>query len=107
MLSLLVFGIIPLTWAHPSHIHKGYTPTKANCVDYKVPVTVSTQGVSWIAPKWSDDYGLTDIVSVVGTRTTANFSAPISGPVAINGNYTVSATFCSPKTKNETSSTVL
>jgi hypothetical protein len=92
---------------NPMPSDTSYTPSNANCVDYEVPVTVSTQGFSFVAPKWTDDFGLTDFVSVASSRTTANSSAPISGPVTLEGNYTISATFCSPKTTNSTSSTVL
>lgn len=114
MLYLLAICMLPFLRAYAGLIHKSstpsdtsYTPPNANCVDYEVPVTLSTQGFSFVAPKWTDDFGLIDFVSVASSRTIANSSAPISGPVNLEGNYSISATFCSPKTKNSTSSTVL
>ncbi|KAI9707885.1 MAG: hypothetical protein M1820_004491 [Bogoriella megaspora] len=114
MLSLLAICVLPLFRAYagliktvPAPSNTTYTPPNANCVDYEAPITISTQGFNFDAPRWSDNFGLTDFVSVISTRPSANFSAPISVSVDLEGNYTISATFCSPKARNSTSSTVL
>jgi hypothetical protein len=84
-----------------------YTPSNANCNNYDIPVSVSTTGIDWIAPKWTNDTGLIDFVSLTSSRTTANFSSPVGGSVNLTGQYTISATFCSPKTQTNKSANVL
>jgi hypothetical protein len=84
-----------------------YTPPNANCIDYSIPVSVSTKGIDWVAPKWTDDAGLIDFVSLSSSRSSANFSSPVGGPVNLNGQYTISGTFCSPKTNAKNSGNVL
>jgi hypothetical protein len=84
-----------------------YTPTNANCIEYDIPVSVSTEGINWIAPKWVDNAGLIDFVSLSSSRSSANFSSPVGGPVDLNGQYTISGTFCSPKTNAENSGNIL
>lgn len=91
----------------PIPLNVSYNPPNANCVDYVIPVSVSTPGLEFVATKWTNDLELMDFISAASTRTTANFSSPLTGPVHLEGNYTVSATFCSPKTKTNASSTVL
>jgi hypothetical protein len=104
---LLSLSFFPIFLAQARTIHKQYTPPNANCVDYEIPVVVSTKGIEWTGPKWTDNYGLIDFVSLSSARPEANFTPPVTGPVDINGTYTISGTFCSPKTKGEHSSTVL
>jgi hypothetical protein len=84
-----------------------YTPANAKCVDYGIPVSVSTKGVNWTAPKWTDNAGLIDFVSLTSSRSSANFSSPIGGSVDLNGKYIISGTFCSPQTNTEISGNVL
>ncbi|KAN0104869.1 alpha/beta-hydrolase [Hyaloscypha variabilis] len=88
-------------------IPQTYTPTNANCIDYDIPVSVSTKGINWIAPKWTNNTGLIDFVSLTSSRSPANFSSPVGGSVDLNGEYTISATFCSPKTTAEKSGNIL
>lgn len=88
-------------------ISNTYTPANANCIDYDIPVSVSTKGVNWIAPKWTDNAGLIDFVSLTSSRSSANFSSPVGGSVDLNGQYIISGTFCSPQTNAEISGNVL
>ncbi|KAF2099701.1 alpha/beta-hydrolase [Rhizodiscina lignyota] len=107
MHCFLYFSFLPILLAQAHRIHTEYTPPNANCIDYEIPVVVSTKGVEWIGPKRTDNYGLIDFVFLSSTRPEANFTPPVTGPVDINGTYTISGTFCSPKTKCEHSNTVL
>jgi hypothetical protein len=84
-----------------------YTPTNANCIDYDIPVSVSTEGINFVAPKWTDNAGLIDFVSLSSSRSSANFPSPINGTVELNGQYTISGTFCSAKTNTGKSGNVL
>jgi hypothetical protein len=106
MFSLLAFIII-LVLGRAIVVETRYAPTGANCAEYNIPVKVLTTGVNFVAAKWFDDYQLTDFVTIAATRSSANVSSPIGESIELKGEYTISGTFCSPKSKNEHSSTVL
>lgn len=77
-----------------------YTPANALCTSYNIPLSISTKGLEWNFTKWTDNVGLIDYVSLVSTRPDANRTVvPLRGPVDLNGDYTIAATFCSPKTR--------
>jgi hypothetical protein len=105
LLLLLLAGMLGKVGA--GAIPNTYTPANANCIDYDIPVSVSTEGINWVAPKWTDNAGLIDFVSLTSSRSSANFSSPINGSVDLSGQHTISGTFCSPKTNAEKSGNVL
>jgi hypothetical protein len=109
MHRFILLSILPVLGAQAATL-KGrtsvYTPPEANCVDYQIPVSYSTTGIKFL-PTWSDNYALTNFVTLAATRTSANFSAPLTTGANLTGTYKISATFCSPKSKNEHSKTVL
>jgi hypothetical protein len=74
-----------------------YHPSNAKCVDYTIPISVSTQVLVWNSSKWEDNYSLTDFVSLAATRASANYPVPFGGLADYNGSFEISATFCSPK----------
>jgi hypothetical protein len=86
---------------------KSYTPPNGNCVDYSIPISASAKGLQFQATKWTDNAGLTDFLATTVTRPEANLPAPVGGSVDLKGQYTISATFCSPKNTNEKSGNVL
>lgn len=104
---LLLLLAVPLGTVVAGATSKSYTPAGANCIDYDIPVSVSTQGINWIAPKWTENTGLIDFVSLASTRSSANFSSPVGGPVDLKGQYKISGSFCSPKGKTGKSGNVL
>jgi hypothetical protein len=108
MTSLLLLVLAgTLGQAVAGAIHNTYTPVNANCIDYDIPVSVSTKGVNWLAPKWKDNAGLIDFVSVASSRSSAGFPSPVGSSVDLKGQYTISGTFCSPKKRSENSGNVL
>ncbi|KAI4209989.1 MAG: hypothetical protein LQ351_007153, partial [Letrouitia transgressa] len=109
MLLSPVFSFLALlllrTNAHK--IPKGYTPPQARCVDYVVPVTISSENYQWVGPRWADNFGLTDFVTTAVTRQAAGFPPPFGNPVASTASYEISATFCTPKKGSPKAKTVL
>ncbi|KAF2434575.1 alpha/beta-hydrolase [Tothia fuscella] len=107
MYILLFLCFLHFLSAQSITISKDYTPPSAKCVDYDIRLTVSAKGKRWAGPKWNDNYDLTDFVSILGSRPDSRLSEPLDGSVDISGNYTLSSTFCAPKTQGQHSGTVL
>ncbi|KAG8525997.1 uncharacterized protein KY384_000759 [Bacidia gigantensis] len=85
----------------------GYIPLGASCYDSITPVTVTSANYPWIAPKWSDNYGLIDFVSLASSRLDAGFPQPIGPPVNETASYEIAGTFCTPKKPGKNAKTVL
>ncbi len=88
-------------------ISNGYIPPSASCKNLTIPVHVTSNNYPWTAPKWTDNFGLTDFVSTASSRVDAGFPSPFGTPVVQNGSYEISATLCVPKQSNAKTSTVL
>ncbi|KAI9757587.1 MAG: hypothetical protein M4579_003399 [Chaenotheca gracillima] len=107
LLSLLGLALCALVEAHSGK--STYYPPRAKCVEYLIPVSVSTPVLVWNTTKWEDNYGLVDYVSVDSTRVDAGFPGPVTtSPEPYTGSFKVAATFCTPKhPKNGREKTVL
>ena len=77
----------------------GYVPAGAKCRDFMIPVNVTSLNYPWIAPKWTDDFGFIDFASIATSRTDYITPPPIGAPVLETADYTIGATFCTPKGK--------
>ncbi|KAL9609827.1 MAG: hypothetical protein Q9167_005432 [Letrouitia subvulpina] len=86
VLGFLAFLLLR-TNAHK--VPKGYTPPQAHCVDYMVPVTVSSEDYQWVGPRWTDNFGLTEFVTTAVTRPAAGLPPPFGNPAAVNAGYSV------------------
>ncbi|RDW83518.1 hypothetical protein BP5796_05009 [Coleophoma crateriformis] len=75
-----------------------------NCYDYEIPVITQTQAQIFGLPKFSDNFDVSGLFGNLIKRTPFN---PFAGTQNVTGNYTISATFCSPKTLNGHEKTVL
>ncbi|KAM0337694.1 hypothetical protein ACHAPU_011524 [Fusarium lateritium] len=74
-----------------------YYPPNANCWEYKVPVTITSENVVFNFPDWKDDYALQDFLTAVTTRESAGYPSPIVGTKNETATYTLAASFCTPK----------
>lgn len=83
-----------------------YIPPNADCHDYTVPVTVTSDNYQWTGPRWSDNYELFDFLTTVTSRPTAGFSLPFGNKTKETGSYKIGATFCTPKKVGPKSKTV-
>ncbi|KAF2663170.1 alpha/beta-hydrolase [Microthyrium microscopicum] len=71
----------------------------ANCVDYKISLTVTSENLVINTPQWKNDFELIDYLQNSSAKN-ANVTFHPIGPTTINVTESVSiaATFCSPKT---------
>lgn len=105
ILQSLLLALL-LLQAHATDTTTAYVPPNAKCIDYEIPVSVSAKGVGFLPPKWTNNYELINFVTLGATRPSANFSSPL-GPADLKGDYTISATFCSPTKPSKHSGTVI
>ncbi|KAK4932159.1 hypothetical protein LTR49_001456 [Elasticomyces elasticus] len=86
---------------------QAYYPESAECVEYKIPITVSYDAVTFNFTHWEDDYQLQQFFADVTTRAGAGYPTIISGTEPISGSYEIAASFCTPKQPNGKESTVI
>ncbi|KAK6859701.1 hypothetical protein PG995_003337 [Apiospora arundinis] len=71
-----------------------------DCVDYQIPVTTRTEALIWGLPKFTTNFDASAfILSLIRRQSvppTLPFT-PFKGSKNVTGNYTIGATFCSPK----------
>lgn len=97
-----------VTLAAASYTSKGtFVPNGAQCQDYTIPVTATSEVRLWNGTRWTDNYGYIDVVSTLSSRTSAGFPQPYGEPVNQTASYNVSATFCTPQKAGQHSKTVL
>lgn len=109
MLYLIWCAFIGLAIAFPS---AGYVPKGADCLDFIIPVTVTSNNRLWIAPKWENNLEFIDFLSTASSRPSAGFPAPVgNNSVNQTGSYEIGATFCTPQTTptpgNDSDNTVI
>lgn len=100
----LAFAAAATSWPVQS---SGFVPPGAECQDYMIPATVTSENFPWLAPKWTDDYGFIDFASEASSRTDDGFPSPIGNFTSETASYEIGATFCTPKTANKNTKIVL
>ncbi|KAM0430078.1 hypothetical protein ACHAPT_006084 [Fusarium lateritium] len=86
--------------AYPSDslaLTQPYYPPTADCWEYKVPVTITSENLIFDFPDWKDDYALQDFLTAVTTRASAGYPSPIVGTKNETETFTLAASFCTPK----------
>lgn len=84
-----------------------YYPSTADCWEFKVPVTVTSENNIFEFPKWTDDFGLQDFLTAATTRASAGFPSPIKGKKTETATYTLAASFCTPKDAAKRKKTII
>ncbi|KAH7121723.1 Alpha/Beta hydrolase protein [Dactylonectria estremocensis] len=74
-----------------------YYPSEADCWEYKVPVTVTSENLVFNFPDWKDDYALEGFLTSLTSRPGAGFPSPVVGTKNETASYTLAASFCTPK----------
>ena len=99
MAPLLALASLVLTFLtlHAPFANAAYIPAGAVCQDYTTSITVTTEVLEYVAPKWINNYELAGFLSAGGTRSNAGFPAPVTGPFNFTGSMTIAGTFCTPK----------
>ncbi len=96
----IVFLLTTLSTTYAAPTSSGYVPPGAKCQDYFIPVDVASLNYPWVAPKWTDNFGFIDFLSVATSRTDAGFPPPIGAAVNETARYNIGATFCTPTGKS-------
>jgi hypothetical protein len=82
------------------------TTKEKTCTDYTIPVHPTSINFVW-AKEFKNNFDVVDFLSNVGSRTAATDFHPYSGSAQSTGNYSISATFCSPKNATNSNGIVL
>lgn len=75
-----------------------------DCIDYQIPVMTRTEALVWDLPKFSNNFDVSAFILSLILRTTGPDVIPFkpfSGSRSVTGNYTIGATFCSPKNSSK------
>jgi hypothetical protein len=102
---LAVLGHIRTARAIPTYstnpIIDRFHSSVAQCIDYNVPVTVTSQSFIFNITKFKDNFDAIDLITEYSRKdpplNTTVFSL-IGGAENATATYTISGTFCSPKT---------
>jgi hypothetical protein len=86
----------------------GLIALTADCHDYDIPVTTQTEALVFGLPKFSDNFDVVGLFGNLVRRDAATSFKPfLNEKRNVTGNYTIGATFCSPKRFNGHEKTVL
>ena len=88
-------------------LQQSYYPPDADCIDYIIPVDITSDNLVFNFTPWNTDFELEDFLSIATTRAGANFPSVLSGPVTESATYKIAASFCTPKAKNGKEGTVI
>ena len=104
---VLSFSAISATTAHYQYHSPSYVPVKAECRHHTIPVTVTSENYQWTGQRWTDDYELTDFLTVASSRPSAGIPPPYGNLTEETESYKIGATFCTPKRGGTKAKTVL
>ncbi|KAF2737886.1 alpha/beta-hydrolase [Polyplosphaeria fusca] len=72
-------------------------PANGDCVDYTIVTKLTTENLKWILPKVENNFDVAKIAMGMARSDSAEKFNPTSGPTNETKEYTISATYCSPK----------
>lgn len=81
----------------PQLLTQPYYPPTADCLEFKVPITVTSENLVFNFPTWKDDFALQDFLTAATSRPGANIQSVVVGTKNETATYTIAASFCSPK----------
>ncbi|EXL99320.1 Alpha/Beta hydrolase protein [Fusarium oxysporum II5] len=97
--SFMMHGLAVGKFISPgtAQLTQPYYPPNADCWEYKVPVTITSENMVFDFPDWEDDYALQDFLTAATTRDSARYPSPIVGTKNETATYALAASFCTPK----------
>ena len=95
-LQILSFGLL-LVASEANNIPTSSSSLGSRCVDYTIPITVSSDSFKWTGPKWNDDFGLADFITSAVTRPEAGFPPAFGNLTRTTDLYQITGTFCTPE----------
>jgi hypothetical protein len=81
----------------PTGLTQLYYPPKADCVEYMIPITITSDNIQFSFPEWKDNYELMDFIALATTRASANLPSVAGDVKSETGTYNIAASFCTPK----------
>ncbi|KUJ13436.1 uncharacterized protein LY89DRAFT_737415 [Mollisia scopiformis] len=94
---------------NPSSSTGSLVTTAGDCYDYNIPVTTKINAVNWLLPELSDNFAVAGFFADLIARDSSTAFHPVSAPQNTTSfaNFSISATFCSPKINSGHDKTVL
>ena len=87
--------------ASPATAKPNEHPSNGICTDISVTEEVSSEDPVWGGPRFQDDFDLIAFLFNTTRKDQENIPPSVSGFKNATNTYTVSATFCTPKTLKE------
>ncbi|TRX94943.1 hypothetical protein FHL15_004028 [Xylaria flabelliformis] len=85
-----------------------YYPPNAECTEYRIPVTITSDNLVFNITQWRDDFALQDFLTTFTTRPSAHYPAIKDGTtVTETFAYNIAATFCKPKNLPKSKAVIL
>lgn len=104
---LVALSCVSATTADYQYHLPSYTPVNANCHDYTIPVTLTSENYQWTGPRWNDNYEFIDFLTVASFRPSLGLPLPFGNLTEETGSYKIAGTFCAPKKRGPKSKTIL
>ena len=87
---------------YPDYVH----PSNGICEDYTIQKTVTYEELKWNLPSFKDNFDVVGLLAKVGSSPKIPFS-PFSGSQNMTKSFSISATFCKPKTRNDSKQNIV
>ncbi|KAI0860104.1 alpha/beta-hydrolase [Xylaria cubensis] len=85
-----------------------YYPPNAECTEYRIPVTITSDNLVFNITQWRDDFALQDFLTTFTTRPSAHYPAIKDGTtVTETFTYNIAASFCKPKNLPKSKAVIL
>jgi pimeloyl-ACP methyl ester carboxylesterase len=84
-----------------------YYPPAADCVEYQIPVTITSSNLMFNITKWENDYALQDFLTTITTRPSAGYPGFIAGEKEETESFKIAASFCTPNNTQDRNNAVI
>ena len=89
-----IISSLLLAASHVASLPASSSP-HAICKNLTIPVTMTSEVAEFEATKWTDNTGLTDLITDLVSRN-SNVQPPLGASKNVTAGYKIGATFCSP-----------
>ncbi len=105
---LAALGRIKSAKAFPTDTptNQSYTAV-AQCMNYTIPLTVTSDNFVFNISKFENNYDVVDVITNIARKDSNTTFHPVAGRHNVTATYTISGTFCSPKSPSGREKTVL
>lgn len=85
--------------AHASAWETCSTPSNGVCTEYTITESVTATELIYALPKFENNFDVASFLTASARKDSATAVTPLAGAKNVTNEYTVSATFCTPKVK--------